>query len=322
MSQLFVSYSSKDRSKIKKLVEALEQKHPGWKIWWDKHIPAGAAFDREIGRALAESKAIVVCWSTNSIDRDWVLDEALEGKERNILVPIALNKTEFPFGYRRIQAINFQRWSGGVGAQCFKQLEDALEAKLGSSTGNKPSRKPSSTPPKRRSKRKLSGGLDGKTIVFTGTLGQRRADHAEKVEMVGANFVNAGVTSNTDYLVVGKNPGAKKLADAKKHRTKKLSEKQWHRLLNRTYRRILEGRQIAFTGRLEQERDKQFKKVKRLKAIPSESISKETTFLVVGKNPGAKKLADAKKYNLHVIEEKLWNEIVASLLPRRTFFIF
>ena len=321
MSQLFVSYSSKDRSKIKKLVGALEQKHPGWKIWWDKNIPAGAAFDREIGRALAQSKAIVVCWSTNSIDRDWVLDEALEGKERNILIPIALNKTEFPFGYRRIQAINFQRWSGGVGAQCFKQLEDALEEKLGTSLAKPKTPKPSA-PSARRSKRKLSGGLDGKTIVFTGTLQQRRADHAEKVEMVGANFVNAGVTSNTDYLVVGKTPGAKKLADAKRHRTKKLSEKQWYRLLNRTYRRILEGRQIAFTGRLEEDRDMQFKKVKRLKAIPSESITKETTFLVVGKNPGAKKLADAKKYNLHVIEEKLWNEIVASLLPKRTFFIF
>jgi len=321
MSQLFVSYSSKDRTKIKRLVDALVQKHPSWKIWWDKHIPAGAAFDREIGKALAQSEAIVVCWSTNSIDRDWVLDEALEGKERDILVPIALNKTEFPFGYRRIQAINFQRWNGGVGAQCFKELEKALERKLGSSASN-PVKKPSKVPAKRHTKRKLSGGLDGKTIVFTGTLAQRRADHAEKVEMVGASFVNAGVTSNTDYLVVGKNPGAKKLADAKRHRTKKLSEKQWHRLLNRTYRRILEGRQIAFTGRLEEDRNKQFKKVKRLKAMPSESITKETTFLVVGKNPGAKKLADAKKYNLHVMEEKLWNEIVASLLRKRRFLLF
>ena len=43
MSDIFISYSSKDRERIQPLVRTLE--HLGFSVWWDRMIPMGKAFD-------------------------------------------------------------------------------------------------------------------------------------------------------------------------------------------------------------------------------------------------------------------------------------
>ena len=79
MSHIFISYSSKDRPKTRALATVFEKK--GWKVWWDKNLMPGKAFDRAIGKALDEASCIVVLWSPNSVDSDWVLEEAYEVAE-------------------------------------------------------------------------------------------------------------------------------------------------------------------------------------------------------------------------------------------------
>ncbi len=48
----------------------------------------------------------------------------------------------------------------------------------------------------------------GKTFVITGTLSESRDHYKEKLESLGAN-VTGSVTSKTDYVLVGENPGSK-----------------------------------------------------------------------------------------------------------------
>ena len=48
----------------------------------------------------------------------------------------------------------------------------------------------------------------GKTFVITGTLSESRDKYKEKLESLGAN-VTGSVTSKTDYVLVGENPGSK-----------------------------------------------------------------------------------------------------------------
>lgn len=48
----------------------------------------------------------------------------------------------------------------------------------------------------------------GKTFVITGTLSEPRDNYKEKLESLGAN-VTGSVTSKTDYVLVGENPGSK-----------------------------------------------------------------------------------------------------------------
>ena len=50
--------------------------------------------------------------------------------------------------------------------------------------------------------------INGKTFVITGTLSESRDHYKEKLESLGAN-VTGSVTSKTDYVLVGENPGSK-----------------------------------------------------------------------------------------------------------------
>ncbi|GAB3682146.1 NAD-dependent DNA ligase LigA [Salinarchaeum chitinilyticum] len=59
--------------------------------------------------------------------------------------------------------------------------------------------------------------FDGETIVFTGSLPTlTRSDATERIERQGGS-VTSSVSSNTDFLVVGENPGTRKREDAEEN---------------------------------------------------------------------------------------------------------
>ena len=60
MADIFLSYSSKDKERVKPLVHALERE--GWTVWWDRKTPAGETFDQMIERELTASRCVVVVW--------------------------------------------------------------------------------------------------------------------------------------------------------------------------------------------------------------------------------------------------------------------
>lgn len=72
--------------------------------------------------------------------------------------------------------------------------------------------------------------LEGKTFVFTGALESWTREEAEsKVEALGGRATSS-VSSKTDYLVAGDNPGSK-LDEAKKHGVEMLDEKAFKALV-------------------------------------------------------------------------------------------
>ena len=85
------------------LVEALEQ--AGLQVWWDDQIEGGAAYAKAIETALQASDAVIVAWSAHSVGSDWVLDESAHGRDMKKLVPLSLDGTEPPLGFRQYQAI-------------------------------------------------------------------------------------------------------------------------------------------------------------------------------------------------------------------------
>ena len=72
----------------------------------------------------------------------------------------------------------------------------------------------------------------GKTVVFTGALEQMTRDEAKAMaERLGAK-VAGSVSKKTDYVVAGPGAGSK-LAEAKKHDVKVLTEDEWFKLVGR-----------------------------------------------------------------------------------------
>ncbi|NPB08684.1 MAG: DNA ligase (NAD(+)) LigA, partial [Aquificae bacterium] len=84
---------------------------------------------------------------------------------------------------------------------------------------------------KREETEKIADVLRGKTFVFTGSLGCCSREKAGKiVEMLGGKFSNT-VTSRTDYLVVGKDPGRTKLEKARKYGVKLINEEEFLKMV-------------------------------------------------------------------------------------------
>jgi DNA ligase (NAD+) len=75
------------------------------------------------------------------------------------------------------------------------------------------------------------GSLSGKTLVITGTLpGMSREEATERIEAAGGK-VTGSVSKNTDYIVVGDDPGGSKFNKAQELGTEQLDEPALVKLL-------------------------------------------------------------------------------------------
>lgn len=102
--RLFISYSREDRERVERLAHALEK--AGFRVWWDAALEGGHQFAAEIERQLEAADAVIVVWSEDSIRSNWVLDEAMHGRDRGCLVPVRFDETVPPLGFRQIQSID------------------------------------------------------------------------------------------------------------------------------------------------------------------------------------------------------------------------
>ncbi len=121
---LFLSYSHVDDAKARRIASALEE--AGYTVWWDALIEGGAVYAKSIGSALESADAVIVMWSASSVESDWVRDEAAQGRDRQCLIPISLDGTRPPLGFRQYQVIKFRSWRGRRDSPQFEALERAI----------------------------------------------------------------------------------------------------------------------------------------------------------------------------------------------------
>ena len=106
MPDIFISYAEEDRSRVQKIVAQLQAR--GWSVWWDRELELGKDWRSEIEAALECVSCVLVVWSRNSIGSKWVKAEAVEGEKRGILVPVLIDRSEPPFGFRGLQT---EKWT-------------------------------------------------------------------------------------------------------------------------------------------------------------------------------------------------------------------
>jgi hypothetical protein len=121
---IFISYNERDRERAAKIVRLLEG--GDWTVWWDRRIPAGFTWRDVLADALARMDCMIVLWSRNSIDSDWVCEEASEGQRLGKLVPVAIDPVLPPVGFRQIQAADLSKWDGSPDAVEARQLLEDL----------------------------------------------------------------------------------------------------------------------------------------------------------------------------------------------------
>lgn len=129
VASVFLSYSRDDVSKAQAVAAALERH--GHKVWWDRQLHGGSRFSKEIEQALKGADAVVVLWSRASIESAWVQDEAAEGRDSDRLVPVLIDDSKPPLGFRQYQAVDLSGWKGRPGG-AIKAVHAAILAKGGS----------------------------------------------------------------------------------------------------------------------------------------------------------------------------------------------
>ncbi len=75
--------------------------------------------------------------------------------------------------------------------------------------------------------------LKGRTLVVTGTLENLSRDEAKQAIRRQGGQASSSVSANTDYLVVGENPGRNKLEDANEHDVTEIDEKKFLKLIDK-----------------------------------------------------------------------------------------
>jgi hypothetical protein len=98
VADVFISYSKADVALVRRLSAFLESK--GWSVWWDRHLSAGDEFRDEIMKQLGRSRAVIVVWTNNSTNSQWVRSEAGRAQADAKLITVRTPDV----GYKQIPA--------------------------------------------------------------------------------------------------------------------------------------------------------------------------------------------------------------------------
>ncbi len=128
MTDIFISYASEDRARVRPLAEALQER--GFNVWWDRSLAAGQDYTAIIEKELKEAKAVIVVWTQSSAVSTFVRDEAGRARDEGRLVPVLLDAVQLPLGFGAFQAEDFTRWNGGANAPQMQLLVEVLSAKV------------------------------------------------------------------------------------------------------------------------------------------------------------------------------------------------
>lgn len=126
MSRVFLSYARDDVDAARQLADGLAQS--GHDVWWDRHLHGGSRFDQEIEEALKNAQAVVVLWSSASLNSAWVKDEAAEARDSERLVPVSIGSAKPPLGFRQFHTIDLGSWYGDGPPEALDDLLDAVNS--------------------------------------------------------------------------------------------------------------------------------------------------------------------------------------------------
>jgi len=195
MASVFLSYARQDAARVRSIAAALER--ADHTVWWDEQIPGGDQYADAIERALEAADTVVVVWTAASVKSAWVRDEAAAGRDRHRLVPIMLDGTQPPLGFRQFQTIDLSKWGGGAGAKDLDQLKQAIAARAHDSGERGAERHAASVPAASRQRLWLGVGagvlMAAAGVGFYVFSGPASAAIAPKVALGGFSVISAGV---------------------------------------------------------------------------------------------------------------------------------
>lgn len=115
MSDVFISYKSRMRPRVRELAQALESL--GLTVWFDAELEAGRSFSAVINAELEKAKCVIVCWTPDAFapedgsEVSWVEAEASIARDRKKIVPIMLERVTLKAPWNMFHTERMMDWT-------------------------------------------------------------------------------------------------------------------------------------------------------------------------------------------------------------------
>jgi TPR repeat protein len=136
MPDIFISYKKEEREFANLLATRLTE--AGYDVWWDDALLAGERFEDEITNVLDQSGLVVVLWSRQSVQSDWVKAEAETARQQKKALPAIIDDlpaSKMPLLYRGMHAARLAGWEGEAEHSGWIELSGSIRDRLGRAKG-------------------------------------------------------------------------------------------------------------------------------------------------------------------------------------------
>src|SRR5688572_19110375 len=126
MPGVFVSYCRPCAQVAEQVSAALSD--IGYDVWRDDQLPAHRAYGDVIEEKLRAARAVVVLWSSEACQSQWVRAEADYARQAGTLVQASLDGTIPPLPFNQIQCADLSGWEGDAHSPGWRKIEQSVVA--------------------------------------------------------------------------------------------------------------------------------------------------------------------------------------------------
>jgi len=122
--EVFISYARSSQALAESLQQALEEQ--GYCVWRDDQLTLHRVYSREIQERLDDAEAVLVVWSADAANSEWVLSEANRARQQHKLVQVRSDPTSLPMPFDQIQCLDLSSWKLGDDGANWRRLLASL----------------------------------------------------------------------------------------------------------------------------------------------------------------------------------------------------
>jgi hypothetical protein len=149
LAKVFISYARPNEEIACRAAGLLRD--AGHAVWFDEHLPAHRAYSEVIEEQLESADAVVVLWSAQSVQSQWVRSEANRARERGRLVQGRIDDCSLPMPFDQLQCADLKLLAKAKIPAAWPAILNSISDLAGEGTGVSASARPiRGTGPSRR----------------------------------------------------------------------------------------------------------------------------------------------------------------------------
>ena len=128
MADVFISYARSTVECAEALARIVEA--DGHSVWYDARLPAHRTYSDVIQEQLDAAKAVLIIWSDEAVQSQWVRSEADRARNNGTLIQLRIDDCSLPMPFDQIQCPLVRNWTGSRTAPELAPILQSLSAFL------------------------------------------------------------------------------------------------------------------------------------------------------------------------------------------------